>query len=73
MNKPIGTITYLGTGVTFGYYTEDEYIAAIDSALDYLGITGWKYTTYIAHPGHRVSAACGQLRGLRGVVFWGVF
>ena len=45
MNKPIGTITYFGTGVTFGYYTEDEYIAAIDSAMDYLGVTGWKYTT----------------------------
>jgi hypothetical protein len=45
MNKPIGTITYCDTGVTFGYYTEDEYIAAIDSALNYLGVTGWKYTT----------------------------
>ena len=45
MNKPIGTITYCDTGETVAYYAEDEYIAAIDSALDCLGITGWKYTT----------------------------
>lgn len=45
MNKPIGTITYFDTGETVAYYAEDEYIAAIDSALNYLGVTGWKYTT----------------------------
>lgn len=45
MNKLIGTITYFDTGETVAYYAEDEYIAAIDNALNYLGVTGWKYTT----------------------------
>lgn len=45
MNKLIGTITYFDTGETVAYYAEDEYSAAIDNALNYLGVTGWKYTT----------------------------